>query len=240
MFSGQTIDIVEDRRLDILIRYFFYYNYKAKSLVKYIVIDMYSSYVYLIKKLFPNAQIVIDKFHLIQLVSRTFNKTRIMIMKKHKQHYRKLKRYWKLLLKYRKDLDNSVRKRFTCFENLMTTINVVDYLINIDEVLKQTYLIYQKILHSLKARNYKLLKPVLINPNNNISSYMKTAIKTLSEFLPYIKNTFTTNYHNGYIEGNNNLIKVIKRIAFGFRSFRRFKARIIICKGLIKIKKANA
>ena len=54
---------------------------------------------------------------------------------------------------------------------------------------------------------------------------MKTAIKTLSEFLPYIKNTFTTNYHNGYIEVNNNLIKVIKRIAFGFRSFKRFKAR---------------
>ena len=44
------------------------------------------------------------------------------------------------------------------------------------------------------------------------------------------------------IEGNNNFIKVLKRIAFGFRSFRRFKARIMICKGLIKInrKKASA
>jgi hypothetical protein len=31
--------------------------------------------------------------------------------------------------------------------------------------------------------------------------------------------------------------KVIKRIAFGFRSFKRFKARIMICKALIKIKK---
>lgn len=235
--TGQTIDIVEDRCLDNLIRYFFYYNYKARSRVKYIVIDMYSPYVSLIKKMFPNAQIIIDKFHLTQLVSRAFNKTRIMIMKKHKQHYRKLKRYWKLLLKYHEDLDNSVWKRFTCFEHLMTTIDVVDYLINIDEELKQTYLIYQDILHSLKTRNYKLLKSVLINPNNNISSYMKTAVKTLSEFLPYIKNTFTTNYHNGYIEGNNNLIKVIKRIAFGFRSFRRFKARIMICKGLIKMKK---
>ena len=49
-----------------------------------------------------------------------------------------------------------------------------------------------------------------------------------------IKNTFNNNYHNGYIEGNNNFIKVIKRIAFGFRSFKRFKARIMI---LIKIKK---
>lgn len=47
---------------------------------------------------------------------------------------------------------------------------------------------------------------------------------------------------HGFIEGNNNFIKVLKRIAFGFRSFRRFKARIMICKGLIKInrKKANA
>ena len=119
----------------------------------------------------------------------------------------------------------------------MATIDVVDYLINIDEELKQTYLIYQDILHSLKIRNYKLLKSVLIYPNNNISSYMKTTVKTFSEFLPYIKNTFTTNYHNGCIEGNNNLIKIIKRIAFGFRLFRRFKARIMICKGLIKMKK---
>ena len=155
-------------------------------------------------------------------------------MKKYKHYYKKLKRYWKLLLKYREDLDNSVWKRFTCFKHLMTTIDVVEYLINIDEELKQTYLIYQDILHSLKTRNYKLLKSVLINPNNNISSYMKTAVKTLSEFLPCIKNTFTTNYHNGYIEENNNLIKVIKRIAFGFRSFRRFKTRIMICKGLKK------
>ena len=237
--TGQTIDIVEDRHLDNLIRYFFYYNYKARSRVKYIVINMYSPYVSLIKKLFPSAKIVIDKFHLIQLVSRAFNKTRIMIMKKHKQHYKKLKKYWKLLLKYHEDLDNSVWKRFTCFEHLMTTIDVVDYLINIDEELKQTYLIYQKILHSLKTRNYKLLKSVLINTNNNISSYMKTAIKTLIDFLPYIKNTFTTKYHNGYIEGNNNFIKVIIRIAFGFRSFRRFKARIMICNGLMK-KIANA
>ena len=39
---------------------------------------------------------------------------------------------------------------------------------------------------------------------------------------------------------NNNFIKVIKRIAFGFRSFHRFKARIMICKNLLHIRKANA
>ena len=103
--TGQTIDIVEDRRLDNLIKYFFYYDYKARSKVKFIIIDMYSPYISLIKKMFPNASIIIDNFHLTQLISRSLNKTRIMIMKKYKVHHRKFKRYWRLILKSREDLD---------------------------------------------------------------------------------------------------------------------------------------
>ena len=76
--ASQTIDIVEDKRLDKLVKYFFYYDYKARSRVKFIIIDMYSPYVSLIKKMFPNASIIINKFHLTQLI---LNKTRIMICK---------------------------------------------------------------------------------------------------------------------------------------------------------------
>ena len=235
--TGQTIDIVEDRRLENLIKYFYYYDYKARSRVKYITIDMYSPYISLIKKMFPNAKIIIDKFHLTQLISRSLNKTRIRVMNKDKKNHRKLKRYWRLILKDENELDFSKWRKYTCFEHLMTQSDIVNYLINVDEELKQTYIIYQNILYALKKKDYKILKQSLNNINPKISNYMKTSIKTLLEFLPYIKNTFETNYHNGFIEGNNNFIKVIKRIAFGFRSFRRFKTRIMICKGLIKIKK---
>ena len=235
--TGQTIDIVEDRRLDNLIKYFFYYDYKARSRVKFITIDMYSPYISLIKKMFPNAKIIIDKFHLTQLISRSLNKTRIRVMNKDKKNHRKLKRYWRLILKDRDELDFSKWKKYTCFNSLMTQVDVVNYLINTNEELKQTYLIYQEILYLFKKKDFKKLKQTLSNANSKISNYMKTSIKTLLEFLPYIKNTFENEYHNGFIEGNNNFIKVIKRIAFGFRSFKRFKARIMICKGLIKIKK---
>ena len=239
--TGQTIDIIENRRLDNLIKYFFYYDYKARSRVKFIIIDMYSPYVSLIKKMFPNASIIIDKFHLTQLISRSLNKTRIMVMKKYKKHHRKFKRYWRLILKPREELDVSKWKRFPCFDSLITESDIVNFLISLDDELKNTYLIYQDLLFALKHKNFDLLKSTLYNNNPYISSYMKTSIKTLLEFLPFIKNTFNNNYHNGYIEGNNNFIKVIKRIAFGFRSFKRFKARIMICKGLLKIKKiANA
>ena len=57
---------------------------------------------------------------------------------------------------------------------------------------------------------------------------MKTALKTLTNYQDYIKNTIETSYTNGVIEGINNKIKVIKRMAFGYRCFYHFKARILI------------
>ena len=240
--TGQTIDIVEDRKLLSLLQYFSYYSFNARKSVKFIVIDMYSPYVSLIKKMFPNAQIIIDTFHLIQLISRSLNKTRIKAMKNNKAVYNKMKRYWKLILKDRNELDYSKWKKFTCFPHFMTEIDVVNYILDQSAELKATYYKYQELLQSIKEKNYNDFLYAINNINNNISDYMKTSIKTLIEFKDNIQNTFNNNYHNGYIEGNNNFIKVLKRIVFGFRSFRRFKARIMICKGLIKIdrKKANA
>jgi transposase len=238
--TGKILDIVEDRKLNNLLKYFAYFTHKARSKVKLIVIDMYSPYISLIKKMFPNAEIIIDKFHLVQLISTSLNKTRINLMKKDKKNYNKLKRYWRLILKPQEELDNSKWKKYTCFNNLMTQSSVVDYLINIDKELLNTYEVYQNILYSLKNNNYNELENILNNNYNNISSYMKKSIKTLKGYLPYIKNTLTNPYHNGFVEGNNNFIKVIKRIAFGFRSFHRFKARIMICKNLLHMKRANA
>ena len=238
--TGKTIDIVEDRKLNSLMRYFSYYTHKARSNVKLIVIDMYSPYISLIKKMFPCAEIIIDKFHLVNLISNSLNKTRINIMKNDKKNYNKLKRYWKLLLKPQEELNNSRWKKWWCFNNVMTQSGVVDHLININSQLKETYEVYQSILYSLKNNNYKQLEIVLNSKYNKISNYIKKSIKTLKGYLPYIKNTLSNPYNNGFVEGNNNFIKVLKRIAFGFRSFRRFKARIMICKNLLHMKKANA
>lgn len=238
--TGKTIDIVENRKLDSLIKYFSYYTYDARCNVKLIVIDMYMPYISLIKAMFPNAEIIIDKFHLVNLITTSLNKTRINIMKNDKKNYNKFKRYWKLILKPEDELDNSKWKKWRCFDNLMTQSDVVNYLINTNNQLKETYEIYQNILYSIKNNKYDELKIILNKNNNNISSYMKTSIKTLKKFLPHIKNTLSNPYHNGFIECNNNFIKVLKRIAFGFRSFRRFKARILICKNLLHVKKASA
>jgi transposase len=57
---------------------------------------------------------------------------------------------------------------------------------------------------------------------------MKSAIKTLQNWQTEILNSFVYQYSNGFLEGINNSTKVLKRNAFGFRSFERFRAKILL------------
>ena len=50
----------------------------------------------------------------------------------------------------------------------------------------------------------------------------------LQNWEPYILNAFDCPYSNGFTEGVNNKIKaLLKRIAFGYRSFKNFRTRIL-------------
>ena len=196
--------------------------------------DMYKPYLELIKKMFKNALIVIDMFHIDQLISRSLNKTRIKAMKKDKDNYRKMKRYWRLLLKPRLELESSYWRKYTCFKNLMTEVDVVNYILDQNEELKETYNLYQSILYALQRRDYPLFEKVINQDYPKISEYMKTSLNTLREFKEYIKNTLETTYSNGVMERNNNTCKLIKRVAFGFRNFKNFKARIMLITNIFR------
>ena len=237
--TGKTIDLVEDRKLENLIKYFRYYTLECREKVKFIVIDMYTPYISLIKECFPNAEIIIDPFHIVNLISKSLNKTRISCMKNNKENYRKFKRYWRLFLTSRFDLDCSSWKKYLCFKNLMTEVDSVNYLLGFSSELNASYNLYQNILYALQTKNYQLLEKVLYADFGEVSKYMKTSINTLKEFLPYIKNTLNNPYSNGVMERNNNTCKLIKRIAFGFRNFRNFKARILIVTNLFRKQKES-
>ena len=209
--TGKIINIVEDRKLNNLMKYFSRYSRNSRMNVEVVIIDMYVPYISLIKAMFPNALIVIDKFHLIELISRSLNKARIKTMKKNKDNYNKLKRYWKNILKSRFELNCSTWKKYPCFNDLTTEQDIVDYLVSLDSELEETYRVYQDLLYAFQNNNFNVLDVTLNKKFNNLSEYMKTSIKTIKGYTEYIKNTFNTGYHNGYAEGNNNFIKGLKR-----------------------------
>jgi len=46
-----------------------------------------------------------------------------------------------------------------------------------------------------------------------------------------ILNCFDHRYTNGFLEGKNNRIKVIKRVAYGYRNVANFRQRILLTNG---------
>jgi transposase len=235
-YTHKVVDIVEDRRLYRLEKYFFRFKKEARNNVKFVVMDMYSPYISLVKKCFPNARIIFDRFHIVNLLSRALNKTRIKVMNNKKELYNKFKNYYKLLLKPLSELDRTHLRHFKCFNKFMTQYDIVNFLLEQDEELKASYFVYQNFLSAIKYKDIFKLENLISKHYNSISDYMKTALATVKKYRPYIINAVRYNLSNGLLEGINNKIKTIKRIAFGYRSFYNFKNRILIACHLIGIK----
>ncbi|WP_143466321.1 transposase, partial [Secundilactobacillus silagincola] len=61
--------------------HFRHYTETARHKVKIIVTDMNYTYPKLVGTVFPDAIVLIDRFHIINALNRAFTKTRIRIMK---------------------------------------------------------------------------------------------------------------------------------------------------------------
>ncbi|MHC5268666.1 transposase [Enterococcus sp. LJL98] len=78
--SHQIIDVLIDNFLRTISEHFLRYPLKERMKVKAIVVDVNAGYFKLAKTLFPNTSVIIDRFHLVQLVNRALNLTRIRTM----------------------------------------------------------------------------------------------------------------------------------------------------------------
>ena len=92
---------------------------------------------------------------------------------------------------------------------------------------------------------YENVKSQLINwislvREQNIEK-MSVAAKTIKNWLEYICNSFIDKrFSNGFTDGLNNKIKVIKRVKFGYKDFDFFRLRLLYIlnnKNMKKLKK---
>ena len=226
-------DILDSRKSNDLEKYFLRYPRAERNKVKHISIDFYSGYISLAKKMFKNANISIDRFHIVIQAYNALNITRVKLCCKSNPYYNKLKNYWKLILKNENDL-SSEKKYSKYFRKEMSQQEIVQFLVNTNKTLKTTYQCYQGIINSIKENDFNKFKNIVLHKNKSISDKMKQALKLYNENINYIENSFKYDINNGIIEGTNNLIKCIKRIAFGYKRFDHFVTRIFLIKGTLK------
>lgn len=231
--NKNIFDINNSRKTLDIDKYFRNYSKRERDKVKFITLDLYKPYYKLMHSLFRNAILIHDRFHIVIQVRNALDKTRIKFCTKSNPNYTKLKKYWKLILKDKRELDKDNKKYQKCFNKEMSQYDIVNYLLNTNEELYETYQIYQSILYSIDIRNKDIFLSIINGKNLKVSKYMKKALKTFKNMKEYILNAFDYEYSNGIVEGTNNLIKQIKHTACGYRKFKHLKARIMLIKELL-------
>src|SRR5699024_6534632 len=127
-------------------------------------------------------------------------------------------------------------RQFPLFKNkFMTESEVLDYLLSTNEELRQSYHVYQDLLYSFDKKDSKSFFEIIEHLPQSLNTGFKKAILQLKKYKRAIIHTFSSPYSNGKLEGKNNLIKVMIRIAFGFRTFRNMKKRIMVQQQLSSI-----
>ena len=228
--TNELITILDNRRQTTIRNYFLKYPLKARQKVQFITMDMSGAYIPLAKKLFPNAKIVLDRFHIIQHLGRAFLKTRIAIMNqfdKKSLPYRALKNHWRLFQKDSRKLSlNSFYSK--TFRQTLAPHEVVEKTLIFSEEPTNYYTLYQLLLFHFQEKRVDELFELIKENISKVNHYFKTVFMTFLRHKQYIKNALETDYSNAKLEATNKLIKDIKRLGFGFRNFINFKKRVFI------------
>lgn len=93
------------------------------------------------------------------------------------------------------------------------------------------YSLKEKFYEFLDCKNrreaqIKFSEWIVFAQNSRIDRFVSCAA-TFQNYSEGILNSFSYSYTNGYTEGCNNKIKVLKRNAYGYRNFSRFRNRIL-------------
>lgn len=217
----RLLDILPDRNQAHLSAYFREKNRAERNRVKFFVCDMWKPYVDLAKAYFPNATVIIDKYHFIRYVTWAIENVRKRLQKKMSANLRKYyKRSRKLILTRYQKLKDENKK--AC--DLMLLYN--DDLRAAHHLKEWFYEICQSSKYSYQRTAF--WEWVKTAEKSGIPEFASCAA-TYRNWSEGILNAFKYGYTNGPTEGYNNKIKVLKRISYGMKSFKRFRTRIIHC-----------
>jgi transposase len=193
-----------------------------KNVCKVVTMDFAKGYAYAVMKVLPDAMIVIDRFHVIQLVNTCVDNVRKDLQNEYrKQGYdiRLFKRSKTLFMSNLEDLSDksleTMQRWFDLFPALYTAYMV-----------KETF---REIYHDHKNKKYEDAEVMFDKwladlPDYHRFNSMRT---TFTERKEHILNFFKCGFTNAYTESVNNLIKKTEKAGRGYK-FEVLRERCIL------------
>ena len=217
--NHRVLDILPKRYNNYLTEYFKNIKKENREDIKYFISDMWSTYKEMSGIFFKEASFVVDKYHWIRQIIWAFENVRKSEQKK----------FYKIFRVYFKRSKSLLTKRFEFLsEEDREAVNIMLYKsenIRLAHDLKEEFL---KILDCENKEEAKssFSKWIMYAQTSGLEQFVNCS-KTIMNWSRGILNSFDTPYTNGFIEGCNNKIKVLKRNAYGYRNFERFRNRIL-------------
>lgn len=216
-----VLDILPSRSQTFLTSYFRNIPKAERYRIKFFVCDMWRPYTDLAKTFFPNAAIVIDKYHFIRQTTWAIESVRKRLQKTMPAS---LRRYYKrsrslILTRYAKLKDENKK---AC--DLMLLYN--DDLRLAHYLKEWFYRICQNPRYSEQRKEF--FDWISSAEQSQLPEFEKCAA-TYRHWSKEILNAFKYGHiTNGPTEGFNNKIKVLKRSSYGIRNFEHFRTRILL------------
>ena len=175
--------------------------------------DLSSTYRSFAQAFFPNAQIIADKFHVLRLINPTLNRYRKQVTGD-----RRSLKIRRLLLVNSAKIDSWTRKQ------------IWRWLEEYPE-LKELYTAKEALQRLYRCHGYNKAKRSLIGLLDWLADTkikeLQTLRNTLLNWQGEILNYFKTKLTNARTEGFNNVAKSIIKRAYGFRSFKNYRLRLL-------------
>ena len=210
--KGELIEVIDSHQQDEIIEALMEKPLEVREAVEEVSVDMWGGFPKVIEKLFPNAVIVTDRFHVMKAVNEELNKIR-----KQTSFTLKIKGEKWLLLKNKKDLtEEELQKLELVLKQSNRLRKAYEYKESFGEI-------YEKVKDKEEGR-LKFTEWL-----ENAKSIYTDVISTIRSHLDSICNYFLSRTTNGAMEGINNRLKLIKRQAYGFVNFDNMRSRFLAC-----------
>lgn len=217
--TGETIDMLRDRKKESLIAHFQGITIKGKPFceqVEAVSCDFWGPFMDIAKTKFPNATVVGDRFHWTAYLNEALNKLRRALRKEHpkEETFKSIK--WALFKQEAKTTPEQKEQLAKSFELSPMLKQMYDIKIALQNLFEQD-LPFQQAIEKVKG---------WIQQARDLND------KFLSEFVDFLErhfdpitNFFKQRISNAKTEGNNNLLRTVKRMTFNMTNFAHFKAR---------------
>lgn len=208
--KSNLLEVIDSHKQADIIEVLLQQPLELRQQVEEVSIDMWGGFPKVVAAVFPNAQIVFDRFHIMKPVNKELNKVR-------KQVDMTLKGSKFILLKNGVDLTPEEQVKLAVILSQSGRLKLA-------YELKEEFRSIFEACHTVEAGKEQLLEWL-----KKARSVYCEVLTTIRSHLDGICNYFLSRTTSGVVEGMNNRIKLIKRQAYGFANFDNFRARLLAC-----------